>query len=177
MSMLGCSRQQAHPNPELPPATSSKSNTKPDGKLTCPPGDPADNDASSSPSGGHTVSLSWNPSTSANNSKGKEILYCLYRTKDGRVQRNTPGRTISPCVNCQRVTKEPVTGVSYQDTHVENDSHYCYVAIAIEGASSIHSDFSNQADAVIPPRKEAPFCAAHDDTKKGVRKIIKAIAK
>lgn len=154
MNMVGCSRQEPPPNPESQPATLSKANTKADAKLTCPPGDPADNDASSSPSDGHTVSLSWNASTSANNSKGTAIQYCLYRTKGGRVQRSTRGRTISPCVNCQRVTKEPVTGVTYQDTHIENDSHYCYVAIAIETVSSLRSDFSNQTEADIPKAGE-----------------------
>lgn len=154
MNMVGCSRQEPQLNPQSQQSTPSKASTKADGKLTCPPGDPADNDASSSPSGGHTVSLSWNPSASANNSKGKEILYCLYRTKGGRVQRSTRARTISPCVNCQRVTKEPVTGIAYEDTHVENDSHYCYVAIAIETASSLNSDFSNQTEADIPKAGE-----------------------
>lgn len=176
MNLVGCSRPEPHAAPELQKVSASEPNTVTDVKLTCPPGDPPDNDVSSSPSGGHTVSLSWNPSTSSNNPKGKQIRYCLYRTKGGRVQRSAPGTT-SPCGHCQRVTKEPVTGTTYKDTHVENDSHYCYVAIAIETASSMHSDFSNQADAVIPPRKEPPFCTAHNDTKQFKGRIIKAIAK
>lgn len=120
---------------------------------TCPPGDPPDNDVSSSPVGSHRVSLTWNLSTSSDNPKGREIRYCLYRTKGGRVQRSST-RSFSPCVNCQRVTKEPVTGTTYDDTHVENDSHYCYVAISLETANSMHSDFSNETEADIPKSKE-----------------------
>lgn len=156
MNLVGCSRQQPAAKPESQQASPAKSNTRAV-TLICPPGDPPDNDVSLSPVGGHTVSLTWNPSTSSNNPKGREIRYCLYRTKGGRVQRNTSGRATSPCVNCQRVTKEPVTDIAYQDTHVENDSQYCYVAISIETTKSTHSDFSNETEADIPKGKEAPL--------------------
>lgn len=132
---------------------------------SCPPGDPANNDASSTPAGEHKVTLSWKASTSSSGSDGKDIYYCLYRTKGGRVQANAGTKTKSPCVNCQRVTHEAVTDTIYKDDHAENDSHYCYVAIAIQIGNSKPSDFSNQADAVIPPRKEAPFCSQPETTK------------
>jgi hypothetical protein len=149
MNLVGCSRQQPDAKPESQQTSPAKSN-KADVKLTCPPGDPVDNDASSSPVGAHSVSLSWNPSTSSDNPKGREIRYCLYRTKGGRVQKSTSARSFSPCVNCQRVTKEPVMGTAYDDTHLENDSRYCYVAISVETVNSMRSDFSNQIEADIP---------------------------
>lgn len=154
MNLVGCSRQPPDVKPESQQASPAKSN-KVDVKLICPPGDPSDNDASSMPVGAHSVSLTWNPSTSSDNPKGREIRYCLYRTKGSRVQTRTSSTSISPCVNCQRVTKEPVTGTTYNDTHLENDSRYCYVAISVETVNSRHSDFSNQTEADIPKAGEA----------------------
>jgi len=131
----------------------------------CPPGDPPGNDASSSPAGRHSVSLSWNASSSANGPYAKEVRYCLYRTQGGPVQASHAGIVHkSPCVNCQRVTIAPISGTTYKDTWVANDIHYCYVAIAIEGGNIVPSGFSNQADAVIPPRTESPFCDVKDTT-------------
>jgi hypothetical protein len=136
----------------------------------CPPGDPPGGDPSPTPAAGHTVTLSWNASTSSSAPNGKEIRYCLYRTKGARVQGNTPGAgTKSPCVNCQRVTKQPISGTSYPDTHVENGAHYCYVAIAVDGQTGKLSVFSNQADAVIPPNTEHPFCTPTDNPKQAPR--------
>lgn len=133
--------------------------------FVCPPGDPPGNDASSSPAGGHSVSLSWNASSSASGPNAKEVRYCLYRTPERRVQASDSGiADKSPCVNCQRVTTAPVSGTTYKDTWVANNVHYCYVAIAIEGGNTVPSGFSNQADAVIPPRAEAPFCNVNDTT-------------
>jgi hypothetical protein len=154
-------RVELHDLPEaIPTATALR---KPD-PPSCPPGDPANNDALSIPAGEHKVTLSWKASTSSG-SDGKDIHYCLYRTKGGRVQANAGTKTKSPCVNCQRVTLEAVTDTIYKDDHVENDSHYCYVAIAIQTGNGNPSSFSNQADAVIPPRKEAPFCNPPGSTK------------
>ena len=155
-------RVELHDLPEaIPTATALR---KPD-PPSCPPGDPANNDASSTLAGEHKVTLSWKASASASGSDGKDIHYCLYRTKGGRVQANAGTKTKSPCVNCQRVTLEAVTETIYKDDHVENDSHYCYVAIAIQTGNGKPSSFSNQADAVIPPRKEAPFCNHPGSTK------------
>jgi hypothetical protein len=164
----GCSRNstsrihvELHDTPEANPPAQVRPKLDP---LLCPPGSPPDNDASSSPAGGHTVKLSWNPSTSSKGHNGKEIRYCLYRTQDGPVQESTPGMT-SPCVNCQQVTKEPVAGTSYQDTSVANGAHYCYVAIAIDNGTGKLSVFSNQTDALIPPRKASPFCNTNGNPK------------
>lgn len=121
----------------------------------CPPGDPPGNDASRFPAGTHKVSLSWNASTSSG--PGKDIRYCLYRTVGGPVQRRMGTSPASPCINCQRVTTAPVTGTTYRDTQVQNGVHYCYVAIAIDADNGKVSDFSNRADAVIPPKNEPPF--------------------
>jgi len=129
----------------------------------CPPGNPPGNDASSTPVGPHSVTLSWNASTSAG--AGKDILYCLYRTIGGPVQKSSGTTGGPPCLNCQLVTPTPVTSTTYQDTHVQNGVHYCYVAIAIDAANSKSSDFSNQTDAVIPPNVEAPFCTPKNTEK------------
>jgi hypothetical protein len=122
----------------------------------CPPGDPPGNDASSSPAGQHKVNLSWNASPSAG--PGTDIRYCLYRSVGGPVQRSLGTLPTSPCINCQLVTIIPVTGTTYQDTRMENGAHYCYVAVALDASSGKVSDFSNQVDAIIPPRREPPFC-------------------
>jgi hypothetical protein len=122
----------------------------------CPPGDPLGNNASSTPAGGHKVTLSWDASTSA--IAGHDIRYCVYRTAGGPVQRNTVAAAASPCVNCQQVTSDPISGTTYRDAQVANGVHYCYVAVAIDAVSGVVSNFSNQTDAVIPPRQEPPFC-------------------
>jgi hypothetical protein len=165
----GCSRDSAsrihvelRDTPEANPPAQARHKLDPP---LCPPGNhPPDDDAFSSPAGGHTVKLSWNPSTSSNGPNGKEISYCLYRTQEEPVQKSALGTT-SPCVNCQRVTKEPFAGTSYQDTRVENGVHYCYVAIAIDNGTGKLSVFSSQTDAVIPPRKESPFCTPKGNPK------------
>ncbi len=128
---------------------------------SCPPGDPLGNDASSTPAGGRKVTLSWNASTSANGANAKDIFYCLYRTKGGPVRTNRAGAQ-SPCVNCQRVTKESISGTQKLDIQVEDGAHYCYVAIAIDRTNGKLSVFSNQADAIIPPNTERPFCNPKD---------------
>lgn len=129
----------------------------------CPPGNPVGNDASSTPVGPHSVTLSWIASTSAG--VGKDIRYCLYRTTGGPVQKSSGTTGTSPCLSCQLVTPTPVTNTNYQDTHVQNGVHYCYVAIAIDAGNSRSSDFSNQTDAVIPPNVEAPFCTPKNTEK------------
>lgn len=127
--------------------------------LVCPPGDPPGNDASSSPRGGHNVTLSWRASLSTRQPYAKEVRYCLYRSEGRPVQSSHSGTVgKSPCVNCQRVTLTPVAGTLYKDTQVKSKTHYCYVALALESGNNAPSAFSNQADAVIPPRKESPFC-------------------
>ena len=126
--------------------------------FVCPAGDLSDVDAPNSPSGGHTVKLSWNASTSANGPDGANIQYCLYRTTGGAVQKNTVPGKVGPCVNCQRLSKDPIPITKTSDTHVENDVHYCYIAVAVNIQTHKMSVFSNQADAVIPPNKDKSVC-------------------
>jgi hypothetical protein len=169
--VTGCTRQpdsqsrtQLH---DLPQTTSHARMVRETESPPCPPGDPDENAASSSPVGGHTVNLSWNASPSSREPNHGHIGYCLYRAKGQRIQ-SSGAETVanSPCVNCQRVTIEPITSTTYKDTHVENNAHYCYVAIAIENGNILPSPFSNQADAMIPPREEPPFCGAQDEKAK-----------
>jgi hypothetical protein len=141
---------------DIPETKSEARTTQKMNPPVCPPGDPPGNDASSFPAGQHKVNLSWNASASAG--PGQDVRYCLYRTVGGPVQRRLGTFPTSPCINCQQVSATPVTGTSYWDTQVQNGMHYCYVAIAVDVGSGKVSDFSNQADAVIPPRKEPPFC-------------------
>jgi hypothetical protein len=161
--LMGCNRQsdsriKIHLH-DVPETMSQPGTTREISPGSCPPGDPHRNDASSSPAEGHIVNLSWNASRSSGKSNRRRISYCLYRSK-GQPIKSSGAQNIatSPCTNCQRVTIEPIVGTKYKDIHVENNAHYCYVAIAIENGNILPSAFSNQADAVIPPRKEPPLC-------------------
>jgi hypothetical protein len=169
--VTGCNRQ---PDPrsriqlhDVPETTAHPRTVRETTSPSCPPGNSEGNEASSSPAGGHSVNLSWSASPSSSKPNHGQISYCLYRTK-GRPVQSSGAKTVanSPCVNCQRVTIEPILGTTYKDTHVENDAHYCYVAIAIENKNILPSPFSNQADAMIPPRSEPPFCRAQDEKAK-----------
>ena len=169
--VTGCNRQpdsrsriQLH---DVPETTSDARTVREAASPPCPPGDPDGKDAPFSPVGGHTVNLSWNASPFSNKPSHGQIGYCLYRTKGQRIQ-SSGAKTIanSPCVNCQRITLEPIAGTTYKDTHVESDAHYCYVTIAVENGNILPSPFSNQADAMIPPRKEPPLCNVRDATRK-----------
>ena len=161
--VTGCDRQPGSPIRihlhDVPETTSQAAMTRETERPSCPPGDPDGNDSSSSPEEGHVVNLSWNASSSSSKPSRGQIKYCLYRSKGQRVQ-SSGAKTIatSPCINCQRVSIKPVVGTNYKDIHLQNNAHYCYVAIAIENGNILPSAFSNQADAVIPPRKEPPFC-------------------
>ena len=171
LGVTGCNRQsdsrskiQLH---DVPETTSHARTVLETASPSCPPGDPDGKDASSSPAGGHSVNLYWNASPSASKPYHGQISYCLYRAKGQRIQ--SSGAKIianSPCVNCQRVTIQTIAGTTYKDTHVESDAHYCYVAIAIENGNILPSAFSNQADAMIPPRNEPPFCRTQDEKAK-----------
>ena len=97
----------------------------------------------------HKVSLTWNPSVTPNHSK--EVRYCLYRSR-GRVKRIKGELTIdkAPCTNCELVTETPLPATNVTDLQVNNESSYCYVAVAIEAGGNKFSEFSNQAEADIP---------------------------
>jgi hypothetical protein len=161
--VTGCDRQSGSPTRihlhDVPETTSHAGTNRETGPSSCPPGDPDRNDVSSSPVEGHIVNLSWNASPSSGKPNRRQISYCLYRTKGQPIQSSgAQNIATSPCMNCQRVTIEPIFGTQYKDIHVENGTHYCYGAIAIENGNILPSAFSNQADAVIPPRQEPPLC-------------------
>jgi len=101
----------------------------------------------------HKVTLTWNPSATPNHSK--EVRYCLYRSRS-RVQRITGELTVdkAPCSNCELVTPIPVPVTNVTDLQVDNESSYCYVAVAIEDGGNKFSEFSNQAEADIPKADE-----------------------
>jgi hypothetical protein len=125
---------------------------------TCPPGDLGDTGGASTAPSVHSVKLSWIPSTSSTGPNDRNISYCLYRTKGGRVQESNLAPPNSPCVKCQRVTQQPVPDIQSTDAYVENGVHYCYVVIAIDNRNGKVSIFSNQADAIIPPLQDPPDC-------------------
>jgi hypothetical protein len=141
---------------DVPETSTPNQASRPADPPPCPPGDPPGNKAISTPAGGHKVTLSWSASTSA--VPGRDIRYCVYRAAGGPVREKTGGSGASPCLGCQQVTADPIQTTSYRDVQVENGIHYCYVALAIDAGSGRVSSFSNQADAVIPPKKEPPFC-------------------
>jgi len=101
----------------------------------------------------HQVTLTWNPSLTPNHSK--EVRYCLYRSR-GRVKRIKGELTVdkAPCTNCELVTEIPVPATKFTDLKVDNESSYCYVAVAIEDGGKKFSEFSNQAEADIPKADE-----------------------
>lgn len=113
---------------------------------------------------GHNVKLSWNPSTSSTGPNDVNILYCLYRTKGGAVQKDTT----SPCSDCQRVTKFAVQGTTTDpDGDVEIGSRYCYVAVAVDVRNKKVSGFSNPAPALIPPASGPFSCDPQTTDKQG----------
>jgi len=127
---------------------------------------------------GHSVKLSWNPSTSSTGPNDVNILYCHYRTEEGPVQKNNT-KSKSLCLNCKRVTKFAVRGTTTDpDGDVGTGHRYCYVAVAIDVRSKIDvsdykkiSDFSNQAAAVIPPPPPGTLsCVGQANEKQGDRK-------
>jgi hypothetical protein len=161
--VTGCDRHSGSPVRihlhDVPDTRSQPGTTRETRPWSCPPGHPDGNHASFSPAEGHVVNLSWNASPSSSKPNHRQISYCLYRSKGQPIQSSGATKiATSPCTNCQRVTIEPIVGTNYKDIHVENNTHYCYVAIAIENGNMLPSAFSNQADAVIPPRKEPPLC-------------------
>ena len=101
----------------------------------------------------HKVTLTWSPSVRPGHSK--EIRYCLYRSR-GRVERIKGELTVdkAPCSNCELVTATPVPATKARDIQVNNQSSYCYVAVAIEDGGNKFSEFSNQAEADIPKADE-----------------------
>jgi len=167
--LTGCSQDSSsriHVELRDTPEAKPTAQTIPKADPSCPAGDLPDTDVQTVPSKSHSVKLSWNLSTSSNDLNGQNIRYCLYRAEGGPVQKNNTPSTY-PCARCGRVTKIPVQGKTTDpDWNVENGVHYCYVAVAIDTTNGKLSGFSNQADAVIPPSRESPFCNTQTSTKK-----------
>jgi hypothetical protein len=82
-------------------------------------------------SGSHTVSLSWNPSTSS------VVGYNVYRG------------TVSGGPYPTKLTSSPQNDTSFVDSSVQGSTTYFYVATAVD-SDSVESVYSNQAQAVIP---------------------------
>jgi hypothetical protein len=78
---------------------------------------------------GHSVALSWNPSSS------QVVGYNVYRRASGG-----PYAKINPSVSAT---------TSYTDTSVQSGTTYDYVTTAID-LSNVESPYSNQATATIP---------------------------
>jgi hypothetical protein len=79
----------------------------------------------------HTVSLSWNPSTSS------VVGYNVYRG------------TVSGGPYPTKLTPSPQNDTSLVDSSVQTSTTYFYVATAVD-SESVESDYSNQTQAVIP---------------------------
>jgi hypothetical protein len=93
----------------------------------------------------HKVFLTWNASTSANESDPNALGYCLYRTQ-------TPGKA-KDCPKkfpkCEQVNVVPVSGTRCVDELVRDNSTYYYVAVAI--TSTATSTTSEEAIVEVPP--------------------------
>lgn len=140
----------------------------------CPETDLGDTNGHPISPEGHKVKLSWNPSTSSTGPNDVNILYCLYRTKGGPVQKNTT-TSQSPCSNCKRVTKFAVQGTTTDpDGDVEVGSRYCYVAVAVDVRNKKVSGFSNPAPALIPPATGPFSCDIQTTEKQGNTKHARA---
>jgi len=82
-------------------------------------------------SSSHTVSLSWNPSTSS------VVGYNVYRG------------TVSGGPYPTKLTPSPQNDTSLVDSSVQSSTTYFYVATAVD-SESVESGYSNQTKAVIP---------------------------
>ncbi len=102
----------------------------------------------------HSVTLKWNASTSS--SPAREIRYCVYRNTDKRVIRNA-GKDlwidVPPCNGCTLVNEDTDARKEtfYVDSRVKDGNRYCYIAVAMEKGNRRFSEFSNPAEAYIPP--------------------------
>jgi Abnormal spindle-like microcephaly-assoc'd, ASPM-SPD-2-Hydin len=89
------------------------------------------NGSGSTQSSLHTVSLSWNPSTSS------VVGYNVYRG------------TVSGGPYTTKITSSPQNDTNFVDSSVQRSTTYFYVATAVD-SESVESAYSNQTTAVIP---------------------------
>jgi len=142
LALLGCTQK---PPPSFVDSKQTGPPKQENTGFTCPEGD-----IPKAGSNNHRVTLSWNPSASSSTST--KVLYCLYRTQDGPVQKLDGQALISrpPCKKCERVNETAVPETHFTDLQVKNGAHYCYVALAMEIGDAFFSGFSNQEEADIP---------------------------
>ena len=175
MILMGCSRDSgSRIRVELRDLPQAKPTTETEPQDSCTAADPIPTLGPSSLWAGHHVTLSWHPSTSANGPNGKNIRYCVYRTKGGPVhpaqtQNGTPG---PPCINCQRITEVAVNGTTAFDSQLEIGARYCYVAVAIDISNRKRSTFLNPAAVVIPPATDPPSCNLQSDAKQANQAVL-----
>ena len=159
--LTGCSQDSSsriHVELRDTPEAKPTAQTIPKADPSCPVGDLPDTDVQTVPSKSHSVTLSWNLSTSSNDLNGQNIRYCLYRAEGGPVQKNNTPSTY-PCARCGRVTKTPVQGKTTDpDRNVENGVHYCYGKSLLQYANqceetprppmtrSLHTFFDRSSD-------------------------------
>lgn len=99
---------------------------------------------SSTDTGHHKVTLSWNASAISSSQSGDAVGYCLYRSKKLHAAKKNP-----TCTLCERINLVPIASLSCVDDLVEDSTTYYYVVTAIDPASRISSS-SNEIAAPVP---------------------------
>jgi len=101
---------------------------------------PAGDPAPTAQVNGHSVKLSWGPSTPASKSPRDAVVgYNVYRS------------TVSHDPKPTRITSKPWAGTTYTDSEVEAGKTYFYVTRGVT-AGGAESAPSNEAKAVMPPQ-------------------------
>lgn len=97
----------------------------------------------------HTVTLSWNPSTSAANAGNQSVGYCLYRSQKPGIPKK-----ISECTMCVQVNSLAIAGTACVDNQVQDGETYHYVVTYVVARANANkaetSPSSNEATAHIP---------------------------
>lgn len=159
---ISCSRAETRANAQAqaPPATQTREPQSTSTFQSCPAGNNEVPPTTSSGTSLRKVHLTWIESTSRNDPRFGEIRYCIYRSQEKPVLKKAAvfkdGE--APCTNCQLVTPDPVAGTEFTDKYVDDNAHYCYVAIAVPAKTDLRSDFSNQAGAFISLGASPPSC-------------------
>lgn len=104
---------------------------------------------SSTVTGHHKVTLSWNPSASSPDSDNNAVGYCLYRSKEKKVARKNP-----TCRDCERVNSMPVVGTVCVDDLVADGITYYYVVTGISSRGQLSSS-SNETRVAVPTSKQS----------------------
>jgi hypothetical protein len=116
---------------------------------------------SSSQTGHHSVTLTWNASVAGPPPDGKAVGYCLYRSQKPNAAKQNP-----ICSACEQINSTPIVGTGCVDNLVLDNATYYYVVTAISASKRI-STSSNETLAPIPPGTQTakptpaspyPFC-------------------